>query len=450
MRMQFEKAVAKALGLQFLDTDPVWCDAKQILITGGIRAGKTVRGAFRALRASLNPKVQLIWLIGPSYVLAQEEFRFLHEWCSFLDWLDPDSRVSMPQDGSRKLVTRTGCVIQTKSAQHPETLAAVAPDVIVLCEPGQMPGEIYQIVLGRLSQKDGFLFMTGTLEDDIARPRWAWYEKLAIAWSGNSDHDSMRSFTIPSWSNLIIYPGGYDDPKLAHIRESGISEYKWERMYGGRPMGVENPIFPLLWEEGMAEELMIPCLSHHFQDGVIGVDYGRTFSHPSAIVAVQIDDTGRYWVRKAWQGIRVDVSEIASVVESFKYEFSIYHGCVDPNQGVLGDLLGFDVAPGGSSTGKPSETRVSLVNGLLENRELFFDVDGEGVQSVWDSLAICRRVANIKGELVYNRPAGDDLAQALMYAIWGLRGTPVESFPLDLGGIKMTYFPPSTQYRGSI
>ena len=422
--------------------DPVWAEAKQVLITGGIRAGKTTRGAFKAFRESLNPKTKLIWLVGPNYMLAQEEFRCIFEWCSMLGFLDPNVRPSIPQDGVRSLTTKTGCVIETRSAQHPERLAAVAPDGIVLCEPGQMPGEIYQTVLGRLSQKDGWLFMCGTLEDDIARPRWAWYEKLAIQWSDNPVNADERSFTIPSWENRIIYPGGFDDPKLVKVRESGISGYKWDRMYGGEASGVENPIFPLLWEPLMDEELMVYCNTYKFTNGAIGVDYGRTFDHPSGVVVVQESNSGEYWIQEAWKGIRADVTEIADVVHSFQDRYKIYQGCVDPNQGILGDILGFQVALGGSATGKPSETRVSLVNGLLESKMLYFNRSGVGVQDVWDSMAICRRVANIKGELVYNRPIGDDLAQALMYAVECLRGGQQEIIPLDFGGVQMTYYKP--------
>ena len=83
--------------------------------------------------------------------------------------------------------------------------------------------------------------------------------------------------------------------------------------------------------------------------------------------------------------------------------------------------------------------RISLTNGVLESRALFFDLHGEGVDDVWDSMAVCRRVPNAKGQLVYERPLGDDLAQSTMYAMECLRGTPYEPLVLEEASVKMTY-----------
>lgn len=443
MRTDFERALARKLNLVFADDDPVWCDARRILITGGIRAGKSTRGAFKAFKESLNPRCKLIWLVGPDYVHAQEEFRMIYEWAQQFNLVE---RVSMPQDGVRRLLLRTGCQIETRSAKHPERLASVAPDGIVLCEPGQMPSEVYEIVLGRLTQRRGWLFMCGTLEDGLAHRRWAWYEDLAVSWAGNGSDAPERSFSLPTWSNRVIYPDGEDDAELQSIKAS-VSDYQWQRTYGGVPLGVENPAFPLLWEMNSTEEFIIPR-DARFVDGAIGVDVGRTWDHPSAIVAVSVDEYERYWVRDCWVGVRADLNELVSVVESFKANYEIWQGCVDPRETILAMMLGFAIAPGGSTGGKPTETRIHLTNGLLENRAFFFEL-GTNAEDVYHSMRLCARVRNAQGEVVYNRPKGDDLAQACMYAIELLRGNTIEIPPLDMGGYHQTYLPAPT-HQGRI
>src|SRR3990167_6265517 len=162
-KFSFEKLIAQRVKLSFVDTDPVWSNFRRVIITGGVRAGKTTRGAFKAFKESLNPAVKLIWFVGPDYVQAREEFRMVLEWCLELGLLARDDtgkfKYSMPQDGQRSLTTITGCRIETKSAKHPETLASVAPDGIVMCEPGQMSGEVYDMCIGRLIEKGGWMFL---------------------------------------------------------------------------------------------------------------------------------------------------------------------------------------------------------------------------------------------------------------------------------------------------
>src|SRR5690606_7164081 len=89
--------------------------------------------------------------------------------------------------------------------------------------------------------------------------------------------------------------------------------------------------------------------------------------------------------------------------------------------------------------GKPSEMRFSLVNGVLEQGQLFFDLEGEGVDKVWTSMRMCARIPNGKGELVYNRPIGDDLAQATAYAFETLRGQVRYVPEVEFGGAEIQY-----------
>ena len=430
--------LAEALGLIFDDDDPVWCDAREVLITGGVRAGKTTRNSFKTLCKSLDPSVRLIWVVGPDYVQAQEEFRYLLEWSIRLGLVEPGNW-STPAEGGRKMTTITGCVIETKSAQHTERLASVAPDLIVLCEPGQMSSEVYDTCLARLAERRGHLFMGGTLEDDD-KPRWQWYEDLAVEWSTHVEGQRERSFTLPTWTNRAIYPLGLDDPELQVIR-SKTSDYIWRRKYGGQPEGMQNPCFPLLWEPYASNDLLLfPEYDTNWVGGAIGVDYGRTFEHPSASVVLRQDDRDRVWVSAGWKGIRADPTVIESVVSAQKQNFDIWQGEVDPNQGYMGDRLGFAVAPGGPGS---TEMRISLTNGLLENRRLYFDLNGPLVREVWSSMRSLRRIVTGRGKLVYERPLGDDLAQCVMYGVELLRSPMQLSGPLliDAGRVQMRFQP---------
>ena len=438
LKLKFEKTVAKELGLVFSDSDPVWSSARRTLITGGVRAGKTTRGAYKAFKESLNPSVRLIWLVGPDYMQCQEEFRLIMEWCVQMNLInDPIKDISMPQNGQRTLHTRLGCTIQTKSAKHPETLASVAPDGVVMCEPGQMSSEAFIACTERLRQKRGWMFLCGTLEDDVAKPRWVWYEQLAVEWLKHDRASDERAYSLPTWTNTVIFPEGLNDPELIEARAMS-SDYKWARRYGGEPLGVENPCFPVLWDATAAQDLMLyPDEDIRWDGGAIGVDYGTTFEHPSAIVVVGIDQFQRYWIRDVWLGLRVDASELVSIVEAKEDQYNIHQGCTDPNQRFMADILGYQWAKMGQGS---TRLRISLANGLLERNLLFFDRSGVNTQAAWDSMSICRYVVNGKGELVYERPLGDDAAQALMYAVELLRGGGHVEIPhLDMGRVSFKF-----------
>lgn len=458
MRRSVEKEIAKTLGLNFPDDDPVWCDSREVLITGGWRAGKSLRGAFKTFCRLLDPKTRLVWLVGPDYKQCTEEFRYLFEWCVTFQLIPEPIKqnAGMPQNGSRWFRTITGARIETKSAKHPETLASVAPNFILMCEPGQMSSETYDMVQGRTLEKRADLWMVGTLENEegILRPRWQWYEDLANQWKYNGVDARERSFCLPTWSNTTVFPLGLADPDL-QARRAKTSDYTWSRRYGGEPVGVDNPVFPILHNDGTFESeiFRVPPPELQFHGGAIGVDYGKSWEHPSAVVAVSEDSQGDFWVRALWKGYKADPREIASVCTRYEDAFGIWQGCVDPNQSFMGETLGYAVARGGMGErgSRPTETRFTLANGLLEGRRLYFDLFGENVREVLASMRSMRRVQDTHGKLYYERPLGDDPAMALMYAIELLRGNENVEIPqFASGGTRFSFGTSTSNHAGSV
>jgi hypothetical protein len=231
---------------------------------------------------------------------------------------------------------------------------------------------------------------------------------------------------------------------------SRVSDFTWDRSYGGIPQGLENPVFRTLWEPDAKLNLIVPNNRSRFVGGAIGVDYGRSFDHPSAVVVVMEDGYGRYWVREGWTGIKADVTEIVSVVRALEQSHNVHRGCVDPNQAVLSELLGYQIAAGGmTGNAKPSEMRISLTNGLLEQNALFFEQGKPGTEEVFNSMRICARVKTSLGEYRYNRPLGDDLAQATMYAIECLRADIPQYVFLDEPTSFNISFAPQTAASGA-
>ncbi len=432
--IDLEKAILARLGLVYSDDDEsVWCTARKIIITGGWRAGKSTRGATRVLRQVLRPnqKGGLVWLLGPDYSQAREEFRYLIEWLSALNLL---TKQSFPTEGSCSLTTKTGWTVVTKSGKYPERLGSVAPDGIVLCEPGQMPEAVYQMSIGRLMQKNGWLLAVGTLEADARHPRWVWYEQKAKEWRNNIPGDGERSFSLPSWANKVLFPEGEFDPKIDELRRE-YSENMFARRIKGEPVGADSPCFPELWYTD-AEERYVRSMSQEMaaglkiMDGALGVDYGATPDHPSTVVVVQQDNLGRYWVRDCWSETGGNNHAIKTAVGMRRKKYDIRKGRVDPKQTWMANEMGLNVALGSGPA--PSGARIGLAAGHLSDGNLLFDKDNPEVMRVWYSMRMMEFAQDSRGMLKFDRALGDDEAQGCLYALEELRSGTSAYLP-DIG-----------------
>lgn len=445
----YEEKIFESLKIVLEDDDPIWSTARQIILTGGWRSGKSTRGAARVLRQILRPtEYGLIWLLGPDYIQAREEYRYLLEWTQRLNLYE---KHSFPNEGQCRLLTTTGWEIVTKSAKHPERLGSVAPDAVVLCEPGQMPEDAYVMALGRLMQKNGWLLACGTLEAGDGHPNWLWYEELANDWLRNPPTSDKVAFSLPSWKNLVWFPGGEYDPKIQEMRNT-LSDYVFARRIAGLPIGVEHPCYPSMWDFDAKSTL---CLSlHHeievnrikFMDGAFGVDYGATDDHPSVIAIVQLDNMGRFWIVDIWSDKGGNINTIIAAAETRKREHGVYRGRVDPKQGWAAQQLGFNLASGSGPA--PTEARIALCRALFDDHLLYFNKDNPTVELAWKSMKALRRTKDLRGRLVYDRMLGDDEAQAVVYALEELRGIP-NSIPNmnALGtGVKLLRMPSERTY----
>lgn len=125
-----------------------------------------------------------------------------------------------------------------------------------------------------------------------------------------------------------------------------LSGTRRKRFLLGQRVGVENAIYPHFDRDIHVRELE-PGL--RFTTGAIGVDYGRR--HKGASVAISVDQYGRRWVREAWaEVVTPDNSNLSVAVSQHKISYGIRRGRVDPNQGALGGMLGFNVADGASGS----------------------------------------------------------------------------------------------------
>jgi hypothetical protein len=221
-------------------------------LTGGMQGGKSKSAAAKA--TALYPTILaanptdgdgkgppiLIWLIGESYDETAKEFEYLADHLTALfgaSLVDVSKRIDPGHIEVKYLDEAKARIrIETKSAAKISRLSKDAPHLVVMCEAGQQGYDVFETALARVSMKNGYLILVGTLEAE--QP---WYAQNHIAWQNGVD--GRRSFSLPSTSNPYFYPGGENDPKILELKRNTSDRFFMERIKG-IPVPPTGLVFP--------------------------------------------------------------------------------------------------------------------------------------------------------------------------------------------------------------
>ena len=214
------------------------CRKRFILVAGGEQAGKSmIASKYLVSRFLETEEPGLYWLVAADYERTRAEFDYLVQDFANLGIL---AEVSKRVDPGR-IVLADGTRIETKSAKDPRTLAMRAPNGIIGCEASQLDLESFHRLRGRCAPKRGWLFLAGTFEGSLG-----WYPQLFQTWQfGTVDE---QSFSLPSYSNRHLYPGGKTDPEILKLKAMASDEFFMERIEGvpsppqGLVFGSSGPI----------------------------------------------------------------------------------------------------------------------------------------------------------------------------------------------------------------
>jgi len=237
--------IIKGIGLElFPEQLEILNDPHRVIqIKGGWRASKsTVSALYLLTRYWLGDYYAII---GADYELCRPEFGYLVEWGYKLG-IVRECHFPSKDQCMLKLSRGEGAspaIIETKSAKYPERIAGKAYDGALLVEAAQMSSEIFDITQGRLVERDGWMVMSGTLE-----VLGDWYVDKAREYALPDNADGGVSYSLPSWANKRIFPGGRNDPKLLQ-QEASLGKDDFLMRYAGeivRPVyiGVDPGYYP--------------------------------------------------------------------------------------------------------------------------------------------------------------------------------------------------------------
>ena len=156
------------------------CAARIRLIAGGERAGKSRSAAMELVGRFLQGR--LFWLVGPDYDLCRPEFSYLVEALGSLDAIET---LAAPTGQSSRMTLRNGATIATRTGQRALRLAGQAPDGILGCEAAQLSYDAFLRLSGRLAERRGWMWLSGTFEGSRG-----WYAEKYRAWQADNPDDA--------------------------------------------------------------------------------------------------------------------------------------------------------------------------------------------------------------------------------------------------------------------
>ena len=198
------------------------CRKRFILVAGGEQAGKSmIASKYLVSRFLETEEAGLYWLVAADYERTRAEFDYLVEDFNNLGLIREFTKRVDPG----RIILADGTRIETKSAKDPRTLAMRAPNGIIGCEASQLDLESFHRLRGRCAPKRGWLFLGGTFEGSLG-----WYPQLFQSWQYGTEEE--QSFSLPSYSNLHLYPDGKLDPEILKLKAQASDDFFMERIEG--------------------------------------------------------------------------------------------------------------------------------------------------------------------------------------------------------------------------
>lgn len=222
------------------------------LVAGGERGGKSrasaadmsARATYMAYLEDEKEKKdkdyrrqeQLYWIIGPDYTQPRAEFEYVLNDLTTMGF-PMIGKPSMPRGGSAPWSVHIAKIgeITTKTSADLKKIASYAPDGVLMAEAAQQEYDAYLKCRGRVAEKRGWLLMSGTFESSLG-----WYAETFTAWKNG--FGTNRSFSLPTWSNTKIYPGGREDAEIKALEAVTPEDLFYER-YGAVPFKPHTLIF---------------------------------------------------------------------------------------------------------------------------------------------------------------------------------------------------------------
>jgi hypothetical protein len=210
-------------------------EGRERLVAGGEGSGKSRVGA-QELFGMVEPG-ELYWLGGETYDDTLREFEYLRALFESVGAID--STRGPTKDGWEIDLKAPfkGTRIRPRLASDVRKIASYAPKGILICEAAKVSEEAFHRFRGRIRRgQRGWALFTGTFEGSLH-----WYADQFTAWQ--VDGAGGTSYSIPSWANLVAFPGGEQDSEIQALRSS-MPHARFMERHAGTPVPPSTLVHP--------------------------------------------------------------------------------------------------------------------------------------------------------------------------------------------------------------
>jgi hypothetical protein len=251
----------------------------------GRRFGKSKMVATDAEKR-LFQKSQFVWIAGPTYDLADREFRVIWDDLIVKQGLGRDKRVKKAynkKQGEMYIRFPWGSFVEVRSAAHPDSLVGEGLDHIIVSEAAKLSEDIWDKYLrAALSDKRGGADFPSTPEG------FNWYYDLYMQ-GLDPAMPEYASWRMPSWENTVVYPGGREDPEIL-LLERTMSAESFQQEIGADFASFVGKIYP----EFSPETHVIDAIYRPAWKNYIFFDWG--FVNPLAAIEVMVSPSDDVYI----------------------------------------------------------------------------------------------------------------------------------------------------------
>jgi hypothetical protein len=253
----------------------------------GRRFGKSTMAGRDLETKLLDPsRKQRFWICGPTYDLAEKEFRVIWDDLIIGAALGRNKRVKKvynKKQGEMRIEMPWGTLVECRSAQHPETLVGESLDHVIVSEAAKHKKETWErFIRACLADRRGSADFPTTPEgQNWLYGIWQFGQREDLA-----DYESWR---FPSWDNPAVYPGGRNDPEILQIEATTAPEWFMQEI------GADFTSFVgRIYSEFDELTHVRPIVYQPGWKNYIAFDWG--FVHPLAAVEFMVDPFDNIWI----------------------------------------------------------------------------------------------------------------------------------------------------------
>jgi hypothetical protein len=243
------------------------------------------------------------WICGPTYRLAEKEFRIVFRAFCDKDKLNIASKIKKsynPKQGDMRMEFPWHTVIECTSATNSDSLLGEGLDGVIMSEAARHTMQTWeQYIEPALSDKLGWATFPTTPQG------FNWIQGL---WQlGQSPNENTYdSWQYPTWLNAVRFPGGYNEacphveglctcnPELVRIRRR-VTESYWKQEYAAQFTTFAGAIY----DEFDPKIHVKDIIYNPFWRNYIVFDYG--FNDPFVALDIMVDPSDNVYVWREYQ-----------------------------------------------------------------------------------------------------------------------------------------------------